>query len=156
MLGYVAYNCIVYVRLLSPTVKVRGLMFSAYITARTITRVRYTTLFDRSSQRTERRAGTIPCPRERGSSRTPPCKQGCPEVYPQPSKKISLETYWSHLVQRSVHFFPSPLACPLISCPCYVWLLAEHRQKSFRISEETEWILGRALKIWNYLSCQPT
>jgi hypothetical protein len=66
--------------------------------ARTITRVRYTILFDRSSQRTERRDGTIPCPRERGSSRTPPCKQGCPQVYPQPSKKISLGTCWSHLV----------------------------------------------------------
>ena len=56
-------------------------------TARKITRRRYTTFFDRSSQRSERRADTIPCPRERGSSRTPPCKQECPEVYPQPSKK---------------------------------------------------------------------
>ena len=35
--------------------------------------------------------------RERGS-RTPPCKQGCPKVYPQPSKKISFWTCWSHLV----------------------------------------------------------
>jgi len=58
----------------------------------------YTTHFDRSSQGTERRAGTFPCPRERGSSRIPPCKQGCPEVYPQPSKKISLATFWSDLV----------------------------------------------------------
>jgi len=67
-------------------------------TARTITRRSYTTLFDRSSQRTEKCAGTVACPRERGSSRTPPCKQGCPKVYPQPSKKISLGTFWSYLV----------------------------------------------------------
>jgi hypothetical protein len=62
-------------------------------TARTITRRSYTTLFNRSSQRTDRRAGTIPCPRERGSSRTSPCKQGCLEVYPQPSKKSVLELF---------------------------------------------------------------
>ena len=71
-------------------------------TAWTITKRRYMTLFDWSSQRTERCAGTIPCPRERGSSRTPPCKQGCPEVYPQLSKKISLLTFWSHLVYHTV------------------------------------------------------
>ena len=63
--------------------------------ARTITRRRYKTLFDRSSQRTERYIGTIPCPWERGSSRTPPCKQGCPEVYPQPSKK-SVSEHFDH------------------------------------------------------------
>jgi hypothetical protein len=28
-------------------------------------------------------------------------------------------------IRRSVHFLPSPLACPLISCPYYVWLPAE-------------------------------
>ena len=66
----------------------------------TITRRRYMTLFDWSSQRTDRRAGTIPFPRERGSSRTPPCKLGYPEVYPQPSKKISLGTCWSHLAHK--------------------------------------------------------
>jgi len=54
--------------------------------------------FDRSSQRTERHLGPIPCPKERGSSRTPHCTQGCPKVYPQPNKKISLGTFWSHLV----------------------------------------------------------
>jgi hypothetical protein len=65
--------------------------------ALTITRRRYTTLFDRSSQRPERGAVTIPCLRERGSSRTPPCKQGCPEVYSQPSKKISLRIFYHTL-----------------------------------------------------------
>jgi hypothetical protein len=64
--------------------------------ARTITRRRYTTLFDRSSQRTERCAGTIFSPRERGSSRIPPCKQGYPEVYPQPSKKKSVSELFDH------------------------------------------------------------
>ena len=70
----------------------------SFCSAVRITRRWYTTHFDRSSQRTESRAGTIPCPRERGSSRTPPCKQGCPKVYPQPSKKISFGTFWSDLV----------------------------------------------------------
>jgi hypothetical protein len=62
-------------------------------TARKITRRWYTTVFNRSSQRTEWCDGTNPCHMERWSSRTPPCKQGCPEVYPQPSKKISLGTF---------------------------------------------------------------
>ena len=44
---------------------------------------------------TERHAGTIPCPMERGSSRTPLCKQGCPEEYPQPSKK-SVSEHFDH------------------------------------------------------------
>jgi len=64
-----------------------ALALTTSCTARKITRRRYTTLFDRSSQRNERRPGIIPCPREKGSSRTPPCKQGCPEVCPQTSKK---------------------------------------------------------------------
>jgi hypothetical protein len=43
-------------------------------------------------------------------------------------------------IQRSVHFLPSPLACPLISCPYYVWLPAEPR---------TEKVLHRR---WNWMS----
>jgi hypothetical protein len=36
---------------------------------------------------------TIPCPRKRGSSTIPPCKRGCPEVYPQTSKKSVSELF---------------------------------------------------------------
>jgi len=93
-----------------------------------ITRSRHMTLFDRSSQRNERRAGTIPCPRERGSSRTPPCKQGCPKVYPQPSKKISLRTCWSHLLHFNEAHSLAYYILLLILCEiwCSHFGVAEH------------------------------
>jgi len=64
-----------------------------------ITRRRYMTLFDQSSQRTERHTWTIPCPRERWNSRTPPCKQGVPKCTHRRVKKSV-----SELVDHTLYF----------------------------------------------------